>query len=61
MPRDRVEEYRRSFAGQWLNVIRGASPSLAAELERDDVLLDGELSINGREALSNGFANAQYR
>lgn len=55
MDPEKVEEYRRRFAEEWLQAVSSASGALAAELDRDGILLRGERSYSGAHLLSYGF------
>ncbi len=51
-------EFRHSFADQWLSAIRTASPALANELDRKDALLrKDEVWYSTKDARSLGYVN----
>lgn len=51
------ERHRANFAGQWINAVRSASPSLAADLETRRVLLRGKKIYRTGELRRLGYIN----
>lgn len=55
--RRELERIARQYASSWLEVVRSVAPSLASELHRNRVLIDGERSYSGYELRRSGYVN----
>lgn len=51
------ERHRANYASQWINAVRGASPSLAADLEEKRILLRGKKLYRTGELRRLGYIN----